>query len=457
MSRQAWSLVSALVLLVAGCGDDAAPNMTSLGAAIPRQTTVWLGPEGLEEDVALRLGNAGVDEVVVRRGRVDLTSGVPVLRLTNEAPLAAVVPVGVELSVEGLPAKLDPSAAESLWRALEGDLGGLTLAELILDLRQLHPAMGAFLSSLAEVSGASVVPVLTVEQLATAEGRDVARAAGTIIVPAYGSLELYREGAAESADPLPVRLAAIADLGVRVRVGVVLMPQSIPQLGVWGDDLDLICGQNVTEISTSSRLDRTFTFLVPMEWSGRSWKAKEQIALRWMDAARVNAALAESSRMVLPELAGWDLISMPPPSGALGLGQEALFAYLGGEGPAPRVELRATRSGRAVSVQMVNTGPFPTAVSAYGNWLEVGVETGQIVVEDRGDFDRVILGSRRGGEWRQASAGGSDAARFVEDYVGSREEMWTGPIRLPSAASVLVVRWSLVLSTGEELTGMTRL
>jgi hypothetical protein len=254
-----------------------------------------------------------------------------------------------------------------------------------------------------------------------------------------------------------VRLGTLADLGVRVRVGIVLMPQSIPELGMWGDDLDHICGQEDSKISTSSQLDRTFTFSRPMDWSGRSWQTGERVALRWMDAARLHAALLESSRLVLPELAGWDLISLPPPEDALGLNRDTLLRYFAGDGPAPEIEVRARRSGRTVRVEMINVSPFSTAVSSYGNWLEVGVETGRIVVEARGDFDRVILGSRRTGDWRQANAGGSDAVRFTENYVGASESLVTGTIRLPSSRSAIVVRWNLVLSTGEEIAGMTRL
>ena len=249
MNRRGWLLVVAGVLLASACGGGAPPNVSSLHAAIARRTTMWLGSQGLDEDTAVRLREAGIDTVVVQRGRVDLASGVPVLKLGGDVPRTGVLPVGLELTVERLPAELNPSAAEALWRAIEGDLGAATPAELILDLRELSPDLGAFIAALAEVSGAPVVPVLTVEQLASDEGRDAARAARTCIVPAYGSIERYRPGASESSDPLATRLEGIANLGVRVRVGIVLMPQSIPELGVWGDDLDRICGQETTEIA----------------------------------------------------------------------------------------------------------------------------------------------------------------------------------------------------------------
>ena len=41
-------------------------------------------------------------------------------------------------------------------------------------------------------------------------------------------------------------------------------------------------------MSTTSTLDRTFRFENPASWSGRNWKKGDSVAVRWIDAARLN-------------------------------------------------------------------------------------------------------------------------------------------------------------------------
>ena len=79
-----------------------------------------------------------------------------------------------------------------------------------------------------------------------------------------------------------------------------------------------------------------------------------------------------------------------------------------------------------------------------------------LVVEDGGSFDRVMLGDIRDGVWRQVSIGGGNAVRYVESYIAPGEELETGLMRLPSRDTEVTVRWHVVLSTGEEVSGETR-
>ena len=56
---------------------------------MPRRLVVWLGAEGLDAETAERMRAAGVDEVVVRRGSMNLAGRAPVLRFN---PMPPVVP-----------------------------------------------------------------------------------------------------------------------------------------------------------------------------------------------------------------------------------------------------------------------------------------------------------------------------------------------------------------------------
>lgn len=248
-------------------------------------------------------------------------------------------------------------------------------------------------------------------------------------------------------------LEPLVGSGVGVRICIVLTPVTRPALPTWGDDLDPLTEADNAEVRTSSELDRTFVVRKPLEWSGREWESGDQVAIRWWDVSRLHASLAEIDRVALPDVVGWDLIPLPPPGARLGIGEEALLRYLAGDGPAPTVRVEVTRSGSVVRAAMINEGPFSTAVSGVGNWIEVAASQGAVIVSDRGAFDAVELGSRRGGDWRTQVGGVADAVRFHENYVGPGEELTTGPIRLSVSRSGVKVRWHLLLSSGEEVSG----
>ena len=419
---------------------------------MPRRLVVWLGAEGLDAETAERMRAAGVDEVVVRRGSMNLAGRAPVLRFNPMPPVEGAIPVGLALEVQGVREDLDRAAAEAVWRAIEAELEGSVPAELILDMPRLTSSLDEFVTSLTEVSGVSVVPLLSFEQIQREDGLRTAAGARICVLPAFGTDGADLRGIGELG-PLPLwkKLEPLVGSGVRVRLAVVLTPRTEPALDGPGDDLDPLTG--VATMSTASNLDRTFTFDRNASWSGRSWQGGDSVAVRWVDAARLNAALKEMHRLVLPEVAGWDLVTLPSEDQSLGLRKETLLRYLEGEGPAPTVEVDVRRDGRSVRVSVTNTGPFVTAVSNHGNWVQVTADEGWIQARDRGSFDGSRLGNARGGDWSEGDPDRFNAVRFTEVYLGPEEKVSSGAVRLPSSRSKFTVSWNLTLSDGSAVTG----
>ena len=138
-----------------GCGGGG-PSFQEV-APTPRRLVVWLGAEGLDAETAARMRAAGGDEVVVRRGSMNLSGRAPVLRFNSTPPIEGAIPVGIALEVQGVREDLDRAAAEAVWRAIDAELDGSVPAELILDLPRLTQSLDAFVTALTEVSGVSVV------------------------------------------------------------------------------------------------------------------------------------------------------------------------------------------------------------------------------------------------------------------------------------------------------------
>jgi len=447
--KRAFSVVVLTVLLV-GCGGGG-PSFQEVAPA-PRRLAVWLGEDGLDSATAERMRAAGVDEVVVRLGSMNLAGQAPVLRFKARPPVEASIPVGIVLEVQGARADLGRATAEAVWRAIDAELDGSVPAEVILDLSRLTEDFDKFVSALTEVSGVSVVPLLSFEQLQHDDGLRAAAAARICVVPAFGTDRADLRGVREL-DPLPLwkKLEPLAGSGVRVRLAVVVAPRSDPPFEGVGEDLNPLT--RVATVSTTSTLDRTFTFEKATSWSGRNWIPGDNLAVRWVDAARLHAALKEMHRLVLPEVAGWDLVALPPEPRSLGLGRETLLRYLEGEGPAPDVEVEVERDGRTVRVSLDNPGPFVTAVTNHGNWVQVSVDEGWLQARDRGGFDGLRLGNARGNHWREGDFDQFNGARFSEVYIGPGERLTSGSVRLPSSRSSVTVRWHLTLSDGSAVTG----
>jgi hypothetical protein len=417
--------------------------------------TVWLTEEGIDAETAARLAAVGVDGLVVRRGAILLSGGAPVVQLLPSPRIEGPIPSSVVLGVpQSIPAGSD-DAADAVWGALERDFGQRLPSEIILDLPELGDGTSGFVTRLAQESGLAVIPILRVSQIGTQPAQAVAKAAHRCIVPLFGAQEADLRGLGDlDNQPLSARLAPLRDLGVRVRVGLSLRPRTEPEVDGWAEDIDALTDEATAEIKRTSILDRSFLTKRPLTWGGRSFGAGQTIAVAWVDTARLGIYLAESQRMILPELDGWDLVSLPPVGPNLGLDREELIRYLGGEGPAPTIEARLQRSGRDLTVRLVNTSVFRSAITGFANWVQVEVASGALVATSRGTFDRVILGSMDRGEWSPNPAGGPDAVRFVETYVAPGEEVQTGPIRLPSNRSKTTVRWQVQLSDGSTISGI---
>ena len=442
--------VAVLTALFFGCGGGG-PSFQEV-APTPRRLVVWLGAEGLDAETAERMRAAGVDEVVIRRGSMNLAGQAPVLRFNAMPPVEGAIPVGIALEVQGVREDLDRAAAEAVWQAIDAELDGSVPAELILDLPRLTESLDEFVTSLTEVSGVSVVPLLSFKQIQREEGLRTAAGARICVLPAFGTDGADLRGVREL-DPLPLwkKLEPLAGSGVRVRLAMVLTPRTEPAFDGPGDDLNPLT--TVATMSTTSTLDRTFTFETTASWSGRSWQKSDSVAVRWVDAARLNAALAEMHRLVLPEVAGWDLVALPPVDQSLGLGRETLLRYLEGEGPAPVVKVDVERDGQILRVVLDNPGPFVTAVANHGNWVQVSVDESWIRARDRGSFDGLRLGNVQGDDWREGDSDRFNGARFTEVYLGPGERVMSGWVRLPSSRSKVTVSWHLTLSDGSAVTG----
>jgi hypothetical protein len=449
------SVVAALALVGAvGCGSDVPRSGSGAVAPRPRRTVVWLDARGLDAATATRLQQAGVDELVVERGSVNLAGEVPVFRMTPAPPVAGSIPVALALRVDAVRENLGEGMASAVWRAIAAELGESTPVEIVLDLPEVSSGLADFVRALSNIAGVPVVPLLTPQQLREPEAVRAVSKARSCVVPIAGTGHPSLRGVAE----LPTlsiveKLNPLASIGVRVRLAVGLHPITVPVLSEWGDDINPLTEPENATVSTSSMLDRTFEINRPLEWSGRRWSAGEEAAVRWLDASRLNTSLAEAGRLLLPELAGWDLVPLPPEAGSLGLSREALIRYLEGEGPDPEVKVSFETSGSQISVSLENPGPFGSAVSGVGNWLEVSVVSGSLVAESRGSFDRLVLGSVEGDQWNPRYLGAPSAARYSEIYLAPGEQLNTGPVRLSSRRAQVRVRWQLLLSSGEVLTG----
>ena len=453
-SQRLGMLLTGLLLLGA-CSDTTVGQLTADVAPTPRKTVVWLTAEGIDAEAADELAAVGVDQLVVRRGAILLSGGAPVVRLLPSPPVEGPIPTAVELNIPQPVSKENVDAADAVWAALEIDFGSHLPSEIILDFPELGEGTGEFVSRLAAQSGLAVIPILRVSQIETELGQAVAKAAHRCIVPLFGSQGDDLRGLDDLAtQPLSVRLAALRDLGVRVRVAVSLRPRTEPAVGGWAEDVDALTDEAAAEIKRASTLDRSFLTKRPLTWGGRSFGAGQTIAVAWVDAARLGLYLTESHRTILPEVEGWDLVSLPPPGSNLGLDREELIRYLGGEGPGPKIEVRLERSGRNLTVHLGNPSVFRSAITGFGNWVQVEIASGALVATSRGSFDRVILGSMDRGQWRANPPGGPDAVRYVETYVAPGEELKSGSIRLPSSRTRVTVRWQVQLSDGSTISGV---
>ena len=442
-------------LSLAACADGRHGQGGGEVAPIPKRMVVWLTEDGIDGETADRLATVGVDQLVVRRGVILLSGGAPVVQLLPSPPVEGTIPTAVALEVRGLGSTIDPDGADSVWAALEADFGARQPTELILILPELGGAASGFVARLAQQSGLAVVPVLTVAQLDNEFGQAVARAAHRCIVPAFGSQNADLPGLGETdTRSLPMKLAAIKDLGVRVRVAIALRPKTDPEVDDWAEDIDALTDDANAEIKRTSTLDRSFLTKGALTWGRRSFGAGETIAVSWVDAARLGLFLTECHRTILPEIDGWDLVSLPPAGPNLGLDRDELIRYLSGEGPKPEINVQIRRSGRELTVALANTSRFRSAITGFGNWVQVELASGSLVATSRGSFDHVILGTVEGGEWRSNPSGGPTAVRFVETYLAPGEEIVTGSVRLPSSRSQVTVRWQVQVSDGSAVTGV---
>ena len=258
-------------LLLSACSDTQVGQLTADVAPTPRKTAVWLTGEGIDAETADKLAAVGVDQLVVRRGAILHSGGAPVVQLLPSPPVEGPIPTAVELNIPQPVSKENVDAADAVWAALETDFGNRLPSEIILDFPELGAGTGKFVSRLAAQSGLAVIPILRVSQIETEIGQAVAKAAHRCIVPLFGPQNDDLRGLDDlETQPVSVRLAALGDLGVRVRVGVSLRPRTEPAVDDWAEDIDALTDEAAAEIKRVSTLDRSFLTNRPLTWGGRS-------------------------------------------------------------------------------------------------------------------------------------------------------------------------------------------
>jgi hypothetical protein len=104
-------------------------------------------------------------------------------------------------------------------------------------------------------------------------------------------------------------------------------------------------------------------------------------------------------------------------------------------------------------VRLINRSPFPTAVSRFGNWIQVTVAEGWVSARDSGGFERKALGTQRDGRFEEGDLERVNAVRFFEVYVAPGEEILSGRVQVPSRGSRVEVSWSFTLSDGSKVVG----
>ncbi|NOZ77693.1 MAG: hypothetical protein GXP48_00660 [Acidobacteria bacterium] len=443
-------LAAGLVLL--GCGRSH-PATVKQPQQAERRCTVWLQGASLPSETFGELTRLGVDEVVLDAGSVDLGAGVPVMRVNARPAIPGGMPFGALVHVKRPPEKTIARLARPVWEGLKGAWPGIVHArELLLDLPRTPAGTAAFVTGLSGAARMPVIPVLSVAEASSGPGKALARAAGGCVVLLAGNLGAFRPGAAVSDQPFSDQLAPLAGTGLCPRAAIVLTPRVSPDPGTWPDDVEPLSHPGVADLSTPEDFDWAFHLKRGITWSGKTWKRGDTIEASWLGAARLNADLHELTNVTLPEVGGWDLVGVTAKPVAMGMGLSTLKAYLKGEGPAPDVTVKVERSGRKVRVTLRNPTPFCSALSSFGNWVEVSIPRGLVAVSKRGSFDRLTLGSLRSGTWR-AVTGGTNAVRFFDTFVAPGETARSGWIRVPSWRTAVTVRWRLLVSTGETISG----
>ncbi len=202
-----------------------------------------------------------------------------------------------------------------------------------------------------------------------------------------------------------MRLAALKDLGIRVRVAAALRPKTEPDVGGWAEDVDPLTDETVAEIKRTSTLDRSFLTRSPLTWGGAPSESASDhrggLGGCGADSASFSPKATAPSCPRSKAGIWFRCRRWGPTSVSIGTSSSAISVE---EGPAPdhRCRYPAQRAGPDRS-NVVNSSVFRSAITGFGNWVQIELLAGSLVATSRGDFDRVILGSMERGEWRPES------------------------------------------------------
>ncbi|MFI5120682.1 MAG: hypothetical protein ACHQM4_09725, partial [Thermoanaerobaculia bacterium] len=168
--------------------------------------------------------------------------------------------------------------------------------------------------------------------------------------------------------------------------------------------------------------------------------------------------LTAAGRWSVPNLRGRVfLVEGVPKDGHL-VGYPAVRALLTGKPLEPRLEVNAIpgESGHGyteLAVRARNTGPTPTDLSHYNNWIQIRVDGGTVALVKPGDFDRYEQLSSEADGYKLTSSSGAVVCRLFENIFAPGETNVSGPIRVAGSHPRVFLGWHLTLPDGKVTDG----
>jgi hypothetical protein len=158
--------------------------------------------------------------------------------------------------------------------------------------------------------------------------------------------------------------------------------------------------------------------------------------------------LGIASRWNVPNLEGRVFLVDGVPRDRHLVGFEAVRSLLTGGPLELRLDVAAEGQGAGpgwaeFGVRATSTGPTPTDLSRFNNWVQVRVEGGVFSALRLGDFDRFELLSSQAEGYRPVTFGRAVVARLHENLFAPGETRRTGPIRIAGARPKVFLSWHL--------------
>lgn len=196
----------------------------------------------------------------------------------------------------------------------------------------------------------------------------------------------------------------------------------------------------------------------PANVLGTPIPAGAETRFRGITSPELVASLGDLARGQWKSFGGRVYFATDFPQSDGSLGVEAIEDAVAGRtlAPDPAVyvdEREIGKRGGVVELSLVNRNGHPSLVSQFSNWVELRIPKGSLAGIDPGRFDRYELWEGDGPSARAVGAVRADRVRLFEFYLGPRERVSTGAIRIQGdpAKISLEVSWNLVGGDGSEL------